>query len=77
VNGARDGDLCANLNKNRQCYDTRGYIDQRHRECEERELRHRAEYDRMYAPPAPSTASWNARNATASTSRIGVVPNTN
>jgi hypothetical protein len=48
VNGARDGDLRANLDKNRRARDARSYIDQRHREREERELQHRAEYDREY-----------------------------
>jgi hypothetical protein len=42
--------LRANLDKNRRDRDARGYIDQRHRECEERELRHRLDYDREYAP---------------------------
>jgi hypothetical protein len=38
ANDAKDGDLRANLDKNRRGRDARGYIDQRHREREEREL---------------------------------------
>jgi hypothetical protein len=43
-------DLRANLDKNRRGRDARGYIDQRHHEHEERELRHRLDYDREYNP---------------------------
>lgn len=50
VNGAKDGDLRDNLNNNRRARDARDYIDQCHREHEERELRCRAEYDRKYTP---------------------------
>jgi hypothetical protein len=45
-------DLRANLNQNRRGRDARGYIDQRHREREERELRRRLNYDRKYGPPS-------------------------
>jgi hypothetical protein len=44
-------DLRANLDKNRRGLDARGYIDQRHREREERELRRRLDYDHEYGPP--------------------------
>jgi hypothetical protein len=44
-------DLRANLDKNRRGRDAHGYIDQRHREREERELQHRLDYDREYGPP--------------------------
>ena len=57
ANGAKDGNLRDNLDNNRRARDARGYIDQRHREREERELRRRAEYDREYGPLVPSTAS--------------------
>jgi hypothetical protein len=50
VNGAKDGDLHAKLDKNRCGRNARGYIDQRHREREERELRRRLNYDREYGP---------------------------
>jgi hypothetical protein len=50
ANDARDGDLRANLDKNRRNCDARDYIDQRHREREERELRRRVEYDHEYGP---------------------------
>jgi hypothetical protein len=42
--------LCANLDKNRRGHDAHGYIDQRHREREERDLRRRLDYDREYGP---------------------------
>jgi hypothetical protein len=51
VNDARDGDLRANLDKNRCGRDARDYINQRHRECEEQELRHLLDYDREDGPP--------------------------
>jgi hypothetical protein len=38
VNDAKDGDLRANVDKNKCVRDVRSYIDQRHCECEEREL---------------------------------------
>jgi hypothetical protein len=41
----------ANLFKNRHGRDARGYIDQRHREHEERELRRCLDYDREYGHP--------------------------
>jgi hypothetical protein len=44
-------DLRTNLDKNRRGRDTRGYINQRHREREEQELRRRLNYDREYSPP--------------------------
>jgi hypothetical protein len=44
-------DLHANLDKNWRGRDTHGYIDQRHHEREERELRCRLNYDREYGPP--------------------------
>jgi hypothetical protein len=44
-------DLHANLDQNWRGRDTRGYIDQRHHEREERELRCRLNYDRVYGPP--------------------------
>jgi hypothetical protein len=44
-------DLHANLDKNWHDCDTRGYIDQRHREREERELRRRLDYDHEYGSP--------------------------
>jgi hypothetical protein len=44
-------DLRANLGRNRRGRDARGYIDQCHREREERELRRRLDYDREYGPP--------------------------
>jgi hypothetical protein len=44
-------DLRANLDKNRRNRDARDYIDQRHREREERELQCRLDYDREYGPP--------------------------
>jgi hypothetical protein len=50
ANDARDGDLRANLDKNRCGRDARGYIDQRNREHEERELRCCLDYDRGYGP---------------------------
>jgi hypothetical protein len=51
ANDARDDNLRANLDKNRRARDAYGYIDQRHRELEERFLRHCAEYNREYDPP--------------------------
>jgi hypothetical protein len=48
---APDADLRANLDKKRCGRDARGYIDQHHREREERELRRRLDYDREYGPP--------------------------
>jgi hypothetical protein len=51
VNTVPSVDLRANHYKNRRGRDTRGYIDQRHRECEERELRRHFDYDREYGPP--------------------------
>jgi hypothetical protein len=50
ANTAQGGDLCANLNKNRRDRDARDYIDLRHREHKEWELRRRLDYDREYAP---------------------------
>jgi hypothetical protein len=44
-------DLRTNLDKNRHDRDARGYIDQRHRKREERELRRRLDYDLEYGPP--------------------------
>jgi hypothetical protein len=38
ANAALGADLRANLDKNRRGHDAHGYIDQRHREREEREL---------------------------------------
>jgi hypothetical protein len=74
ANAAPGVDLRANLDKNRRGRDARGYIDQRHRDREERELRRRLDYDREYGPPrAPSIGSWSAKNATATTSRTGGV----
>jgi hypothetical protein len=70
ANGAKDGDLCDNLDNNRRARDTRSYIDQRHYELEERELRRRVEYDREYAPLALFTTSWSVRSATSTTLRI-------
>jgi hypothetical protein len=72
----RDGDLHTNLDKNRRNCDDRGYIDQRHREREERELRRAESMLASMDLPLLSTVSWSARNATAMTSRIGDVPNT-
>jgi hypothetical protein len=43
--------LHANLDKNRRDHDARGYIDQRHRERDERELRRHLDYNREYGPP--------------------------
>jgi hypothetical protein len=43
-------DLRANLDKNLRDRDARGYINQRHRGREERELRCRLDYDREYGP---------------------------
>jgi hypothetical protein len=76
ANGVKDGDLRTNLDKNRHACDTRGYIDQRHHERDERELRHHAEYVCEYVPLVSSTASWNARSATAMKPRIGVALST-
>jgi hypothetical protein len=42
--------LRANLDKKRHGHDARSYIDQRNRECKERELRRRLDYDREYGP---------------------------
>jgi hypothetical protein len=50
ANGAKDGDLRTNLDKNKRDRDARGYIDQRHHEREERELRCCLDYDREYGP---------------------------
>jgi hypothetical protein len=44
-------DLRANLDKNRRDRDASGYIDQHHREREERELHCHLDYDREYGPP--------------------------
>jgi hypothetical protein len=51
VRAAPAVDLRTNLDKNRRDRDARGYIDQHHRECEERELRRHLDYDREYGPP--------------------------
>jgi hypothetical protein len=51
ANATRGGDLRANLDKNRRGRDARSYIDQRHHEHKERELRRRLDYDREYSPP--------------------------
>jgi hypothetical protein len=50
MNAAQDGDLRANLDKNRRGCDTCGYIDQRHWERKDQELLRRLDYDREYAP---------------------------
>jgi hypothetical protein len=76
ANGMLGVDLRADLVKNRRGRDAHGYIDQCHREREERELRRRLDCDREYGPRAPSTGSWSARDATATTSRTGGVPST-
>jgi hypothetical protein len=51
ANAAPGADLRANLDKNRRGRDAHGYIDQRHRDREERELRRHLDYDREYGPP--------------------------
>jgi hypothetical protein len=76
ANTAQGGDLRTNLDKNRCGRDARGYIDQRHRECEEWELRRRLDYDREYDPRAPSIASWSVKSAITTTSRTDDVPST-
>jgi hypothetical protein len=60
-------DLRANLDNNRCGRDARGYIDQRHREREERELRRRLDYNREYGPRAPFIGSWSVKSAIATT----------
>jgi hypothetical protein len=50
ANAAQGDDLRVNLDNNRHDRDARSYIDQCHRECEERELLRRLDYDREYAP---------------------------
>jgi hypothetical protein len=76
VNAAPGANLHANLDKNRRGHDARGYMDQCHREREERELRRHLDYDREYAPRALSIASWTVKNTIATTSRTGDVPST-
>jgi hypothetical protein len=51
ANAAPGVDLHANLDKIRCGRDSRGYIDQRHREHEVREHLCRLDYDREYSPP--------------------------
>jgi hypothetical protein len=51
ANTAPGVDLRANLDKNWRGRDACGYIDQRNHEHEERELRHRLDYDSEYGPP--------------------------
>jgi ribosomal protein L2 len=55
ANAAPGVDLRASLDKNRRGRDARGYIDQRHREREERELRRRLDYDRESSDVALTT----------------------
>jgi hypothetical protein len=76
ANTAKDSDLRTNLDKNMCCRDARGYINQRHHEREERELRRRLAYNREYAPRVPSIASWSVKSAIATTSRTSDVLST-
>jgi hypothetical protein len=68
--------LHTGLDKNSRGRNARGYIDQRHSEREERELRRRLDYNREYGLRAPSTATWSMRSEIVTTLRTDDVPNT-
>jgi hypothetical protein len=76
ANVTQGADLRASLDKNSRGRDARGYINQCHREREERELRRRLDYDCEYGPRAPSTTTWSMRSEIVTTLRTDDVPNT-
>jgi hypothetical protein len=71
-----DGDLHANLDKNRRNRDTRGYIDQRHMSVKSESCNVTWITTASTELLALFIASWSARSATATFSRIGNMPST-